>query len=122
MNDQNRKLHLEAALVKGKPAPHIPPRSAPAHRIKDDAEAIAIARALAREFEAEASERDRERRLPIVEIDRASQSGLWAITVPREYGGAGVSAGTLAEVTAILSETDASIGQIPQNHYYMVES
>jgi SfnB family sulfur acquisition oxidoreductase len=122
MNDQSRALHVQAALVKGKPAPHIPPRAKKAHRIKDDAEAIAIAKALSREFAAEAIERDRERRLPIAEIDRASQSGLWAITVPKAYGGAGVSATTLAEVTAILSETDASLGQIPQNHYYMVEA
>ena len=122
MNDQSRGLHLQAALVKGKPAPHIPPRARKAHRIQDDAEAIEIAQALSREFATEAVERDRERRLPIAEIDRASQSGLWAITVPKAYGGAGVSATTLAEVTAILSETDASLGQIPQNHYYMVEA
>jgi SfnB family sulfur acquisition oxidoreductase len=122
MNDQSRALHVQAALVKGKPAPHIPPRAKKAHRIKDDAEAIEIAKALSREFAAEAIERDRERLLPIAEIDRASQSGLWAITVPKAYGGAGVSATTLAEVTAIVSETDASLGQIPQNHYYMVEA
>ena len=122
MNDQSRALHHQAALAKGKPAPHIPPRSRLAHRIGDDAEAIAIAKALSREFATGAIERDAKRRLPIAEIDRASQAGLWAITVPKEYGGAGVSAKTLAEVTAILSETDANIGQIPQNHYYMVEA
>jgi SfnB family sulfur acquisition oxidoreductase len=122
MNDQSRALHRQAALAKGRPAPHIPPRAKPAHRIKDDAEAIAIAKALAREFAASAVARDRERTLPIAEVERASQAGLWAITVPREYGGAGVSAGTLAEVTAILSETDSSLGQIPQNHYYMLEA
>ena len=122
MNDRSRDLHLQAALAKGKPAPHIPPRARKAHRIADDAEAIVIAKALAREFARDAVERDRERRLPLAEIERASQSGLWAITIPREYGGAGVSAKTLAEVTAILSETDSNIGQIPQNHYYMVEA
>lgn len=122
MNDQSRTLHHRATLAKGKPAPHVPPRCKAAHRIKSDGEAIAIAKALAREFATDAVERDRERRLPIAEIERASQSGLWAITVPNEYGGAGVSATTLAEVTAILSETDTNIGQIPQNHYYMVEA
>jgi SfnB family sulfur acquisition oxidoreductase len=122
MNDSSRTLHRQAALVSGRPAPHIPPRQRKAHRIKDDAEAIAIAKALAREFASGAAERDRERRLPIAEIDRSSQSGLWAITVPKAYGGAGVSAVTLAEVTAILSEADSNIGQIPQNHFYMVEA
>jgi SfnB family sulfur acquisition oxidoreductase len=93
-----------------------------AHIIRDDAEAIAVARALAEEFALGASDRDRDRRLPRAEIDRFSQSGLWAITVPRAYGGAGVSAATLAEVTAIISAADGSIGQIPQNHFFVVEA
>ncbi|CUX68228.1 MULTISPECIES: SfnB family sulfur acquisition oxidoreductase [Agrobacterium] len=122
MTTTDRKLHREAALTSGKPAPHIPPRRTKAHIIKDDAEAIAVAHELARVFAAGAAERDRERRLPLAEIERFSQSGLWAITVPKEFGGAGVSAVTLAEVTAIISAADGSIGQIPQNHFYMVEA
>ncbi|GLS04300.1 SfnB family sulfur acquisition oxidoreductase [Chitiniphilus shinanonensis] len=92
-----------------------------AHLIRDDAEAIAIAHELAAEFRQEAAQRDAERRLPRAELDRYSQSGLWGITVPREYGGAFVSNVTLAEVVKIISEADPSIGQIPQNHLYMVE-
>lgn len=87
-----------------------------AHRISSDDEAIAAARQLAKEFAVGAAERDRERRLPTRELDRYSESGLWAITVPRRYGGAGVSFATLGEVTALISAADASIGQIPQNH------
>jgi SfnB family sulfur acquisition oxidoreductase len=90
--------------------------------IRTDAEAIAVAHRLAAEFAPGAAERDRDRRLPRAEIDRFSQSGLWGITVPRDYGGAGVSAGTLAEVTAIISAADGSIGQIPQNHFFVVEA
>lgn len=90
--------------------------------ISDDAEAIDVARQLAAEFANEASERDSERRLPFAEIDRFSQSGLWAISVPKEYGGAGVHANTVAEVIAIMSAADGSIGQIPQNHYYLIEA
>ncbi len=44
------------------------------------------------------------------------------MTVPRDYGGAGVSAVTLAEVIAIISAADGSLGQIPQSHFYMVEA
>ncbi len=65
--------------------------------------------------------RDRECRLPRAELDAYSATGLWGIAVPREFGGAAVSAATLAEVTAIVSEADPAIGQIPQNHFFMLE-
>jgi SfnB family sulfur acquisition oxidoreductase len=93
-----------------------------AHLISNDSEAIAIAHELAADFDKEASERDRQRRLPVEEIQRFSESGLWGITVPKEYGGAFVSNVTLAEVVKIISQADPSIGQIPQNHLYMVEA
>ena len=50
-----------------------------------------------------------------------SNSGLWGITVPRQWGGAEVSAATLAQVIAIISAADPSLGQIPQNHYCLLE-
>ncbi|MFJ3048403.1 SfnB family sulfur acquisition oxidoreductase [Herbaspirillum chlorophenolicum] len=104
----------------------LPPSSASAvprivARIRDDAEALAVARKLAEDFERESALRDRERKLPWDELERYVRSGLWGITVPREYGGAGVSYGTLAEVIATISSADGSIGQIPQNHFYAVE-
>lgn len=102
--------------------PVLPQRAAPAHRISSDAEAIATARRLAASFAREAAERDREGRLPLNEVEAFSQSGLWAITVPKAYGGAGVSAVTLAEVIAFISAADPSLGQIPQNHFYIVEA
>lgn len=89
--------------------------------IDSDAQALEVARSLAGDFAREASQRDRERRLPLPELERYSQSGLWGITVPREHGGAGVSRTTLAEVTALISAADGSLGQIPQNHYYALE-
>ncbi|HVJ40190.1 MAG TPA: SfnB family sulfur acquisition oxidoreductase [Dongiaceae bacterium] len=87
-----------------------------ANRINSDAEAIAIARELADQFAIGAAERDQTRRLPAVELDIFSNSGLWGITIPRQYGGAQVSFATLAEVIATISAADPSIGQIPQNH------
>ncbi|MCI0430281.1 MAG: SfnB family sulfur acquisition oxidoreductase [Rhodospirillales bacterium] len=98
------------------------PSTGAAHRIRRDAEALDVARRLAEDFAAGSSDRDRDRRLPFAELDRFSLSGLWGITVPKSYGGADVSAATLAEVTAIISAADASLGQIPQNHFYMVEA
>lgn len=85
------------------------PRSAsvsPAHVIRSDAEAIAIAHKLAARFAVEASVRDRERRLPVAELDEFSASGLWGITVPKAYGGAGVSYVTVAEVIKIISAAE----------------
>lgn len=89
--------------------------------IQDDAHAIDVARQLAAQFAQGAVQRDQERLLPWAELDAFSASGLWGITVPRTFGGAGVSNGTLAEVIATISAADGSLGQIPQNHFYALE-
>jgi SfnB family sulfur acquisition oxidoreductase len=94
---------------------------AEAHRIKTDEQALEAARLFAKQIRGESAARDRERCLPVDEIESFSQTGLWGITVPKEYGGPGVSTTTFTEVVAIVSEADASIGQIPQNHYANVE-
>jgi SfnB family sulfur acquisition oxidoreductase len=91
-------------------------------RLASEEEAIATARALAKRFSEGASQRDQQRSLPHHELDSLSQSGLLGITVPSDYGGIDVSNSVLAEVTAILSEADGSIGQIPQNHFYILEA
>ncbi len=97
--------------------------SPPAARvIHSDAEAIEAARALAPVLAEGAVDRDRDRILPRRELDLFSSTGLWGITVPRAYGGAEVSFETVAEVIAIISEADPSIGQIPQNHLGVVEA
>ena len=93
----------------------------PAHIIRDDAEAIARAHEVAARLIEQASDRDRERRLPHEEIDWFSQAGLWAITVPKEYGGAGVSYVTVTEVIKIIAAADPSLAQLPQNHLGLVD-
>ncbi|MFF9904650.1 SfnB family sulfur acquisition oxidoreductase [Streptomyces olivaceus] len=92
----------------------------PAHVIADDAEALAVATALADEFRPGASARDFERRLPRAELDRLSASGLLAVTVPADHGGADVRATTLAEVFRLLASADGSLAQIPQSHFAYV--
>ena len=91
-----------------------------AHVIADDAEALAVAAALAEEFRTDAGARDAERRLPRQELDRLSASGLLAVTVPAEHGGADVSALTLAEIFRLLASADGSLAQIPQSHFAYV--
>jgi SfnB family sulfur acquisition oxidoreductase len=92
-----------------------------AHVIRDDAEALAVAAQLKPLFAAEAVERDRERRLPFAEVDLFSQSGLWGITIPKAYGGAGVSQVTLAKVFATLASGDPSLTQIAQNSFEIID-
>lgn len=67
------------------------------------AEAIETATALAAEFAPGAAERDRNRQLPFGEMERLSGSGLLAITVPVEHGGADLLPSVVAEVIRILS-------------------
>ncbi|MFD5913140.1 SfnB family sulfur acquisition oxidoreductase [Streptomyces massasporeus] len=93
--------------------------SAP-HVIADDAEALAVAAELAAEFRKDAAERDARRRLPHAELERLSASGLPAVSVPAEFGGADVGAGTLAEIFRLLASADASLAQIPQSHFVYV--
>jgi alkylation response protein AidB-like acyl-CoA dehydrogenase len=88
-----------------------------AHRLRSDQEAIQAAHQIAGGLEAEASARDRGRRLPHTEIELLTRSGLWGITIPKVFGGPGVSHSTLVEVFAILAAADSSLGQIPHNHF-----
>ncbi|MDH0749455.1 SfnB family sulfur acquisition oxidoreductase [Pseudomonas sp. GD03842] len=89
--------------------------------IEDDTQALQTAHALAQAFKQQSALRDRERRLPHEELEQFSRSGLWGISVPKAFGGAGVSSVTLAEVIRIISAADGSLGQIPQNHFYALE-
>lgn len=84
-------------------------------------EAIDCAKTLAAKIAGGASERDRQRILPHDEMELVARSGLFGVTVPDEFGGADISNPFLAEVIAILSQADSSIGQIPQNHFYILE-
>jgi SfnB family sulfur acquisition oxidoreductase len=80
-------------------------------------EAIALAAELSVAFGRDAAERDARRILPLAELDRLSESGLLAITVPSRYGGADLPVATVVEVIRLLSAGDPSIGQIPHSHF-----
>jgi SfnB family sulfur acquisition oxidoreductase len=103
--------------VEPQPAPPLPLPETRPPLLTTSAQAIAVAHEFARSVLDGAAERDRDRVLPIAEIERFSQTGLWAINVPRAYGGPGLPVTTLSEVMRIVSAADPSIGQIPQNHY-----
>jgi SfnB family sulfur acquisition oxidoreductase len=116
-------IDLSRAPRVNSPEPFAPlPRpTRPAHVVASDAEAIAVAERLAAEFATGAALRDREALVPIAEVEAFSQSGLWGIRVPKRYGGAEASYVTVTEVFKIISAADPSLGQIPQNHFSVVE-
>lgn len=84
------------------------------------ADAIRLASDLAADFAIEASHRDLTTELPFRQMEQLSSSGLLAITVPAEYGGADLPPSVVAEVIRILSAADPSIGQIPHSHFVYV--
>ncbi|QHG68005.1 SfnB family sulfur acquisition oxidoreductase [Pseudomonas putida] len=89
--------------------------------ITNDSQALTVAEQVAQQLKRDSALRDRERRLPHAELELFTRSGLWAISVPKAFGGAGVSNVTLAQVIARIAQADASLGQIPQNHFYALE-
>lgn len=85
-------------------------------------EAVAVAADLGERFAKDAAARDCDRVLPVAELDQLAESGLLAVTVPASYGGAGLGAGSLAEVFRLLSAGDPSLGQIPHSHFVYVNA
>jgi SfnB family sulfur acquisition oxidoreductase len=98
------------------------PTTAPAARLRSHAEATRAARSYAAEIAPGAVERDAERRVPIGELEALGRTGILALGVPVERGGGGASSATIVEVFRIISAADPAIGQIPQNHFQLVEA
>ncbi|GAA1459637.1 SfnB family sulfur acquisition oxidoreductase [Williamsia maris] len=88
-----------------------------ATRIGSREQALDSARLLAARFGPGAADRDRHRRLPHTEIAELAASGLLAITVPVQYGGAGLPPSSVAEVFRIIAAADPNVAQIPQSHF-----
>lgn len=59
--------------------------------------------------------------VPLEALAALDASGLLAITVPREYGGADVPVTTLAEVIRLIATADPAIAQVPQAHFLFVD-
>ncbi len=96
--------------------------AAPAPQLRSPAEAIAVARAFAAEIAPGAIERDAERSVPVAELEALGRTGILALGVPVERGGGGAAAATIVEVMRIISAADPAIGQIPQNHFMLVDA
>ncbi|MFS2225933.1 SfnB family sulfur acquisition oxidoreductase [Pantoea sp. B65] len=89
--------------------------------IFSDEQAISAASAVAALALTDAATRDRDRIYPLEALSLFSRSGLGSISVPRAFGGGGLSYRTVAEVFRIISAADPSLGQIPQNHFGLIQ-
>lgn len=90
--------------------------------VLDHADAVRAAGDLAAVFAAGSAARDRDRVLPADEIEQLSASGLLAITVPAEFGGADLPAASVTEVFRLLATGDPNIAQIPHSHFVYVNA
>ena len=97
------------------------PALLPAQILRNDADALEAAQALAASARTHAAKRDQQRELPWQLIEQFTASGLGSITVPRAFGGPDVSFVTLAEVFRLISAADPALGQIPQNHFGILQ-
>lgn len=89
--------------------------------LTEDDKAIQAARSLAEKAKVGAVARDQQRIYPRELLDQFTQIGLGSISVPRAFGGGGLSYQTLAEVFRLISASDPSLGQIPQNHFGLIQ-
>ncbi|KQW49135.1 SfnB family sulfur acquisition oxidoreductase [Nocardioides sp. Root1257] len=90
--------------------------------VLDAVTAVSTAASVAAELAVGAAERDAQRILPSEQIAALSASGLLGITVPREYGGADLGAGAVAEVFRLLAIGDPNVAQIPHSHFVYVNA
>ncbi|HHS7463399.1 TPA: acyl-CoA dehydrogenase family protein [Salmonella enterica] len=68
-----------------------------------------------------ASERDQTRHISTEQVDAYASSGLWAVTVPKEYGGPDLGYKGLSQITRLIAAADPSIAQIPRGHFHIID-
>lgn len=76
-----------------------------------------MAHELACQFAKGAANRDAHRALPFQQVQQLSASGLLAITVPAECGGADLQPSVVADVIREIASADPNIAQIPQSRF-----
>lgn len=89
--------------------------------LPDATAALSAARAFAAHIAPVAADRDRDRILPWREIEAFTASGLGSTLIPKDHGGSGLGYQTLAEMFEIICAADSSVGQIPQNHFGVLQ-
>lgn len=85
-------------------------------------DALRIAAKLSIEFDAGAAGRDVDRRLPHDQVKALKESGLPALSVLVDYGGAAAPAIVLADVFRLLAHARSVARQIPHSHFTFLEA
>ena len=98
----------------------ITPASSPARVLTRHADAIREAHGIAEQARAGAVLRDQQRQYATDILDAFSACGLGSITVPRQFGGGGLGYTTVVDIFRIISAADPALGQIPQNHFAII--
>jgi alkylation response protein AidB-like acyl-CoA dehydrogenase len=88
----------------------------------DPAAWLAVARSLADEFAATAGQRDKARTRATHEVARLKESGLLGLSIPRDFGGAGLKWAALARLVREISRGDTSLGMLLGIHYIATTS
>lgn len=88
--------------------------------VRDEQDALARAREIAGHLQVGAAERDLQRHYSLDALDAFSASGLWAVSVPAAYGGAGLSYAVLAQIFEHIAAADPSVAQLAQGHISVV--
>jgi alkylation response protein AidB-like acyl-CoA dehydrogenase len=79
--------------------------------------AVDLARKVARDvLVPHAADNDKQGRFSTESVHALGDTGLLALSVPAEFGGAGLGPRAFAEVVAILAEADASVGMVYTMH------
>ncbi|MCX5045070.1 SfnB family sulfur acquisition oxidoreductase [Aldersonia sp. NBC_00410] len=81
---------------------------------------LGTAAKLADSFRESAGVRDAHHSLPYTEIEELSAAGVYAASVPAEYGGADLPPSQIAEILRLLAVADPNIAQIPHSHFVYV--
>lgn len=78
---------------------------------------LEVARGIGAEFAATVAERHRSRQLPHAELRRLKDSGLTALLIPDERGGAGASFSTALQIVRELAAADGSVATLLGYHF-----
>ena len=88
---------------------------------KPEADFTVVAKTLSSLLAEGAADRDRERRFPHSEIDAIRETNLFALRVPKKYGGGDGSIADYVRVVLELAKGDPNVAQMYITHTYGVE-